>query len=173
MYPQPKPRERGIGAIPSLEKIQKITPEWQTERLCSVDSVVSCVKGAHHDGDVVSWTVFFCCQIRWYRELFRPVWRKEPFLLFQRRSRRNEPASPVTPQRKPSKFLPKKKRNQRQIPKIRKKIGKKQKKKETEKHIPQKNKPHNQKSQKKKHSKKNNKNKRKKKKGTIQKKKAI
>lgn len=83
MYPQPKPRERGIGAIPSLEKIQKITPEWQTERLCSVDSVVSRVKGAHHDGDVVSWTVFFCCQIRWYRELFRPVWRKEPFLLFQ------------------------------------------------------------------------------------------
>lgn len=52
MYPQPERREMGKGAIPSLGKIQKITPEWQTEQLRSVDSVVARVKGKHHDGDV-------------------------------------------------------------------------------------------------------------------------
>ena len=32
MYPQPEPRESEIGGNPMSEKIQKITPEWQTER---------------------------------------------------------------------------------------------------------------------------------------------
>lgn len=39
MYPQPGHREPGKGANPTSGKIQKITPEWQTEqaqlsRLC-------------------------------------------------------------------------------------------------------------------------------------------
>ncbi len=59
MYPQPQYREMGKGAIPSRGKIQKITPEWQTERLGSVDSVVARVKGKHHDGDVISWAALY------------------------------------------------------------------------------------------------------------------
>lgn len=59
MYPQPKRREMGKGGIPFLGKIQKITPEWQTEQLRSVDSVVARVKGKHHDGDVISWAAFY------------------------------------------------------------------------------------------------------------------
>lgn len=88
MYPQPERREMGKGAIPSLGKIQKITPEWQTEQLRSVDSVVARVKGKHHDGDVSKLDGVFCRQIRWYRELFRPVWRKE-FFCFQNKKRKN------------------------------------------------------------------------------------
>ena len=63
MYPQPERREMGKGAIPSLGKIQKITPEWQTEQLRSVDSVVARVKGKHHDGDVSKLDGVFCRQI--------------------------------------------------------------------------------------------------------------
>lgn len=37
-----------------------------------VDSVVSRVKGRHHDGDATKWTAF-CRQFRWYREPIRPV----------------------------------------------------------------------------------------------------
>ena len=59
MYPQPQYREMGKGAIPSRGKIQKITLEWQTEQLGSVDSVVARVKGKHHDGDVISWAALY------------------------------------------------------------------------------------------------------------------
>ena len=79
MYPQPWYREMGKGGIPSIGKIQKITPEWQTEQLPSVDSAVARVKGKHHGGDVSKLGGILCRQIRWYRELFRPVWRKEFF----------------------------------------------------------------------------------------------
>lgn len=92
MYPQPERREMGKGAIPSLGKIQKITPEWQTEQLRSVDSVVARVKGKHHDGDVSKLDGVFCRQIRWYRELFRPVWRKEFFLVFRIKSGKTAPS---------------------------------------------------------------------------------
>ncbi len=78
----------GKGAIPSLGKIQKITPEWQTEQLRSVDSVVARVKGKHHDGDVSKLGGVFCRQIRWYRELLRPVWMKGLFS-FQNKKRKN------------------------------------------------------------------------------------
>lgn len=81
MYPQPWYREMGKGGIPSIGKIQKITPEWQTEQLRSVDSVVARVKGKHHDGDVSKLGGVLCRQIRWYRELFRPVWMKGLFIL--------------------------------------------------------------------------------------------
>lgn len=69
----------------SIGKIQKITPEWQTEQLRSVGSVVARVKGKHHDGDVSKLGGLLCRQIRWYRELFRPVWRKELFYIERRR----------------------------------------------------------------------------------------
>lgn len=88
MYPQPERREMGKGAIPSLGKIQKITPEWQTEQLRSVDSVVARVKGKHHDGDVSKLDGVFCRQIRWYREPFRPVWMKGSFF-YQHKKRKN------------------------------------------------------------------------------------
>ena len=59
MYPQPEPREMENGVIPSSGKIQKITPEWQTEQPRPVDSAVARVKGKHHDGDVISWAAFY------------------------------------------------------------------------------------------------------------------
>ena len=44
---------RGLGGSPMTRKIQKITPEWQSEPFfCSVGSAVARVKGKHHDGDV-------------------------------------------------------------------------------------------------------------------------
>ena len=49
----------GNGGTPMSEKILKITPEWQTEQNPSVDSAVARVKGKHHDGDVLSWTVYY------------------------------------------------------------------------------------------------------------------
>ena len=49
----------GNGGTPVSEKIQKITPEWQTEQNCSVDSAVARVKGKHHDGDVLSWMAYY------------------------------------------------------------------------------------------------------------------
>ena len=88
MYPQPEHREMGKGAIPSLGKMQKITPEWQTEQLRSVGSVVARVKGKHHDGDVSKLGGVLCRQIRWYRELLRPVWMKG-LLYFQNKRRKN------------------------------------------------------------------------------------
>ena len=33
MYPQLARRESGLGANPMTRKMQKITPEWQTEQL--------------------------------------------------------------------------------------------------------------------------------------------
>lgn len=43
---------RGLGGNPMTRKIQKITPEWQSEPFfCSVGSAVARVKGKHHDGD--------------------------------------------------------------------------------------------------------------------------
>ena len=59
MYPQPGSREPGKGGNPTSGKIQKITPEWQTEQFRSVDSAVARVKGKHHDGDVIKGTVYY------------------------------------------------------------------------------------------------------------------
>lgn len=42
-------RESGLGGIPTSEKKQKITPEWQTERNTPVGSAVARVKGEHFD----------------------------------------------------------------------------------------------------------------------------
>ena len=66
-------REPGLGGIPTSAKLQKITPELQTEQVSPVGSVVSRVKGKHHDGGALRWTVFFR-QFKWYREPIRPVW---------------------------------------------------------------------------------------------------
>lgn len=88
MYPQPGPREPGKGGNPTSGKIQKITPEWQTEQFRSVDSAVARVKGKHHDGDVLSWTVNLCRQIRWYREPVRPVWMKGFFFFYSKKAER-------------------------------------------------------------------------------------
>ena len=63
-------------------KIQKITPEWQSEPFfCSVGSAVARVKGKHHDGDVNKLGGILCRQYRWYCELFRPVGMKGFFYL--------------------------------------------------------------------------------------------
>ena len=63
-------------------KIQKITPEWQSEPFfCSVGSAVARVKGKHHDGDAAKLGGILCRQFRWYRELFRPVGMKGFFYL--------------------------------------------------------------------------------------------
>lgn len=65
-------------------KIQKITPEWQSEPFfCSVGSAVARVKGKHHDGDVNKLGGILCRQFRWYRELFRPVGMKGFFYLLK------------------------------------------------------------------------------------------
>ena len=65
-------------------KIQKITPEWQSEPFfCSVGSAVARVKGKHHDGDAAKLDGGFCRQFRWYRELFRPVGMKGFFYLLK------------------------------------------------------------------------------------------
>ena len=65
-------------------KIQKITPEWQSEPFfCSVGSAVARVKGKHHDGDVAKLGGILCRQFRWYRELFRPVGMKGFFYLLK------------------------------------------------------------------------------------------
>ena len=63
-------------------KIQKITPEWQSEPFfCSVGSAVARVKGKHHYGDAAKLCGILCRQFRWYRELFRPVGMKGFFYL--------------------------------------------------------------------------------------------
>ena len=73
---------RGLGGSPMTRKIQKITPEWQSEPFfCSVGSAVARVKGKHHDGDVNKLGGILCRQFRWYRELFRPVGMKGFFYL--------------------------------------------------------------------------------------------
>lgn len=65
-------------------KIQKITPEWQSEPFfCSVGSAVARVKGKHHDGDAAKLGGILCRQFRWYRELFRPVEMKGFFYLLK------------------------------------------------------------------------------------------
>ena len=65
-------------------KIQKITPEWQSEPFfCSVGSAVARVKGKHHDGDAAKLGGILCRQFRWYRELFRPVGMKGFFYLLK------------------------------------------------------------------------------------------
>ena len=92
MYPQPGSREPGKGGNPTSGKIQKITPEWQTEQFRSVDSAVARVKGKHHDGDVLSWTVNLCRQIRWYREPVRPVWMKGFFFFYKNKSGKTAPS---------------------------------------------------------------------------------
>ena len=92
MYPQPGPREPGKGGNPTSGKIQKITPEWQTEQFRSVDSAVARVKGKHHDGDVLSWTVNLCRQIRWYREPVRPVWMKGFFFFYSKKAEMTAPS---------------------------------------------------------------------------------
>jgi hypothetical protein len=82
MYPQLARRESGFGANPMTRKIQKITPEWQSEPFfCSVGSAVARVKGKHHDGDAAKLDGGFCRQFRWYRELFRPVGMKGFFYI--------------------------------------------------------------------------------------------
>lgn len=82
MYPQLACRELGLGANPMTRKIQKITPEWQSEPFfCSVGSAVARVKGKHHDGDAAKLGGLLCRQFRWYRELFRPVGMKGFFYL--------------------------------------------------------------------------------------------
>ena len=84
MYPQLACRESGPGGSPMTRKIQKITPEWQSEPFfCSVGSAVARVKGKHHDGDAAKLDGGFCRQFRWYRELFRPVGMKEFFYLLK------------------------------------------------------------------------------------------
>lgn len=73
---------RGLGGSPMTRKIQKITPEWQSEPFfCSVGSAVARVKGKHHDGDAAKLGGILCRQFRWYRELFRPVGMKGFFYL--------------------------------------------------------------------------------------------
>ena len=73
---------RGLGGNPMTRKIQKITPEWQSEPFfCSVGSAVARVKGKHHDGDAAKVGGILCRQFRWYRELFRPVGMKGFFYL--------------------------------------------------------------------------------------------
>lgn len=73
---------RGLGGNPMTRKIQKITPEWQSEPFfCSVGSAVARVKGKHHDGDVAKLGGILCRQFRWYRELFRPVGMKGFFYI--------------------------------------------------------------------------------------------
>ena len=73
---------RGLGGNPMTRKIQKITPEWQSEPFfCSVGSAVARVKGKHHDGDAAKLGGILCRQFRWYRELFRPVGMKGFFYL--------------------------------------------------------------------------------------------
>ena len=75
---------RGLGGNPMTRKIQKITPEWQSEPFfCSVGSAVSRVKGKHHDGDAAKLGGILCRQFRWYRELFRPVGMKGFFYLLK------------------------------------------------------------------------------------------
>ena len=75
---------RGLGGSPMTRKIQKITPEWQSEPFfCSVGSAVARVKGKHHDGDVNKLGGILCRQFRWYRELFRPVGMKGFFYLLK------------------------------------------------------------------------------------------
>ncbi len=75
---------RGLGGNPMTRKIQKITPEWQSEPFfCSVGSAVARVKGKHHDGDAAKLDGGFCRQFRWYRELFRPVGMKGFFYLLK------------------------------------------------------------------------------------------
>ena len=75
---------RGLGGSPMTRKIQKITPEWQSEPFfCSVGSAVARVKGKHHDGDVAKLGGILCRQFRWYRELFRPVGMKGFFYLLK------------------------------------------------------------------------------------------
>ena len=73
---------RGLGGNPMTRKIQKITPEWQSEPFfCSVGSAVARVKGKHHDGDAAKLGGILCRQFRWYRELFRPVGMKGFFYI--------------------------------------------------------------------------------------------
>lgn len=48
MYSISGGRELGEGGIPVLVGVQKITPEWQSERLCPVGAVVARVKGKRH-----------------------------------------------------------------------------------------------------------------------------
>lgn len=75
---------RGLGGNPMTRKIQKITPEWQSEPFfCSVGSAVARVKGKHHDGDAAKLGGILCRQFRWYRELFRPVGMKGFFYLLK------------------------------------------------------------------------------------------
>lgn len=84
MYPQLACRESGAWWEPMTRKIQKITPEWQSEPFfCSVGSAVARVKGKHHDGDVNKLGGILCRQFRWYRELFRPVEMKGFFYLLK------------------------------------------------------------------------------------------
>lgn len=72
----------GLGGNPMTRKIQKITPEWQSEPFfCSVGSAVARVKGKHHDGDAAKLGGILCRQFRWYRELFRPVGMKGFFYI--------------------------------------------------------------------------------------------
>ena len=66
---------RGLGGNPMTRKIQKITPEWQSEPF------VARVKGKHHDGDAAKLGGILCRQFRWYRELFRPVGMKGFFYI--------------------------------------------------------------------------------------------
>lgn len=78
---------RGLGGNPMTRKIQKITPEWQSEPFfCSVGSAVARVKGKHHDGDAAKLGGILCRQFRWYRELLSSC-RDERFFLFTKKRR--------------------------------------------------------------------------------------
>ncbi len=93
MYPQLACRESGSGGNPMTRKIQKITPEWQTEPFFrSVGSAVARVKGKHHDGDAAKLDGGFCRQFRWYRELFRPVGMEEFFHIYSKTAAKTAPS---------------------------------------------------------------------------------
>lgn len=78
---------RGLGGSPMTRKIQKITPEWQSEPFfCSVGSAVARVKGKHHDGDAAKLGGILCRQFRWYRELLSSCRDERVFLFIEKRS---------------------------------------------------------------------------------------
>lgn len=92
MYPQLACRESGAWWEPDDRKIQKITPEWQSEPFfCSVGSAVARVKGKHHDGDAAKLGGILCRQFRWYRELFRPVGMKGIFFILTISEKQEKP----------------------------------------------------------------------------------
>ena len=100
------PESRVLVRSRHQQRYRRSLRSCRPNRYISVGSVVSRVKGQHHDGGALRWTVS-CRQFRWYREPIRPVWMNGFFVLWEKQ---DCPFSHVyVPQQKPSKskHLPK------------------------------------------------------------------